>query len=537
MTFRTLAAGFVRSVERFPERTALEVDGHAVTYSELSERSSDVAEGLLKHDPGGSRTALLSSRSLDTYAGMLGALLAGRGYVPLPKRFPAERLQTMLDLSGATALIVGEECLELLPNVLADRTIPLEVLLPKSADLERLTQRFPSVRFFQTNPCAVSLRELPWTTAGPDEVAYLMFTSGSTGVPKGVPVRHKNVRAYLDYFCDRYQVDEHDRFAQVSDVGFDLSVHDIFFCWEVGACLCVLPDAATMAPGPFIREEKITAWLSVPSVGMILSRLKMLEPGAFPSLRLTLFCGEALPESVAEQWQVAAPASRIENIYGPTEATIAITHYPWNSETSPRDCRNGVVPIGVAFPGHSTRLLPVEAELDAGDEGEEAGELCLSGPQVTDGYLSAPDKTREQFVVLPDTDDVLWYRTGDFVRKDASGCLHFGGRIDNQVKIQGGYRVELPEIEEVLRQLVGTSEVVCLGWPVRQGVSEGVVAFVAGVARVDERELAKACRQRLPSYMVPKHVYFVETFPLNNSGKIDRRALSASLEAGNLERS
>ena len=168
-----------------------------------------------------------------------------------------------------------------------------------------------------------------------------------------------------------------------------------------------------LAPSRFIRDKRLTVWFSVPSVVMMMSRMRMLRPDLFPSLRLSLFCGEALPASAAQAWQYAAPNSRIENLYGPTETTIAISHYTWDTSVDVTQFPNGVVPIGDVFPNHEACIIdPQYRPVDVGLEGE----LCLSGPQVARCYLNDPERTRERFVTIPGKGASLWYRTGDLVR-------------------------------------------------------------------------------------------------------------------------
>jgi acyl-CoA synthetase (AMP-forming)/AMP-acid ligase II len=270
----------------------------------------------------------------------------------------------------------------------------------------------------------------------------------------------------------------------------------------------------------------------VPSVIGVLARMRLLSPGCFPSLRYSLFCGEPLSASYAQRWQEAAPNSTLENLYGPTETTIAISHYRWNQACSSKAERvNGIVPIGWIFDGQACRVI--DANRQAVPAGVP-GELCLCGSQVTTGYWNDPTRTQEQFVRLPDAGENLWYRTGDMVRQGADGCLYYLGRMDHQVKVRG-YRVELQEIEAVLRKACGTEQVVAIAWPVENGSADGIVAFVSGAGDLDQDRVLDHCGRVLPGYMVPRKLYFCDEFPLNANGKIDRARLVCILTGGKNE--
>jgi amino acid adenylation domain-containing protein len=365
----------------------------------------------------------------------------------------------------------------------------------------------------------------------PDAIAYLLFTSGSTGEPKGVPISHANVRAYIRHICDRFQVNEHDRFSQMFDLTFDLSVHDMFVCWERGACLYSVPETSLMAPAKFVKDHCLTMWFSVPSAIGLMAKMGMLKPRVFPSLRVSLFCGEPLPSVYASAWQEAAPNSVIENLYGPTETTIAITSYRWDPESSPSACVNGIVPIGWVFDGQQACVIDHERNpVPIG----ERGELCLSGSQVTRGYWENPRKTAEQLVRLRSFGERVWYRTGDLVRQDQSGCFYYLGRIDHQVKIRG-YRVELQEVEFVLRKASGSGQVAAVAWPVREGIAEGIVAFIGGRLQCDANAIVRYCREALPDYMVPRQIHVLDALPLNENGKLDRFKLIKMLEGQGAE--
>jgi acyl-CoA synthetase (AMP-forming)/AMP-acid ligase II len=258
---------------------------------------------------------------------------------------------------------------------------------------------------------------------------------------------------------------------------------------------------------------------------MFASKLGLLQPDAFPTLRWSLFCGEALSANLAAAWQQAANNSILENLYGPTEATIAITQYRWNSSTSPAECLRGLVPIGSPFDGQ--QVCAVSEDLAPVPSGE-SGELCLGGSQVTRGYLNDPEKTAGSFVRLKHTGDQIWYRTGDLVRQDERGCLFYLGRRDFQVKVNG-YRVELQEIDLVLREAARTELAIAIAWPVSDGSASGIIAILSGSDPAQDGQVIAACQARLPRYMVPNHIYHFPQIPLNVNGKIDRGKIAEML--------
>jgi acyl-CoA synthetase (AMP-forming)/AMP-acid ligase II len=240
-----------------------------------------------------------------------------------------------------------------------------------------------------------------------------------------------------------------------------------------------------------------------------------------------LFCGEPLPVAYAQLWQEAAPNSVLESLYGPTETTIAIAGYRWDPAVSPQQCLNDIVPLGKVFAGQRFRII--DRERNPVRDGD-CGELCLSGSQVSSGYWNDSSKTEEQFIELAAGEPDRWYRTGDVVKQDESGCLHYLGRIDHQVKVRGR-RVELQEIEAVLRRACGTGDVVSVPWPAKDGTAEGVTAFVSGVRALNRHGVLTYCRRFLPEYMIPRDIYVLDSMPLNLNGKVDRKRLVNLLEA------
>jgi len=245
----------------------------------------------------------------------------------------------------------------------------------------------------------------------------------------------------------------------------------------------------------------------------------------YPRLRLSLFCGEALPVEIVRQWALAAPNSAIENLYGPTELTIACTAYRWDSTNSPAECEHRVVPIGEPF--DQMEAVIVDEELREVDDGA-AGELLMTGPQLSLGYWQEEETTRKAFVRLPGKPGV-YYRTGDRVRRQASGKpLTYLGRLDGQIKVLG-YRVELGEVEAAVRKASGFDGVVALGWPTTASGAQAIEVFIQA-EEVDVKSLLAEIKGKLPPYMVPRNIHALSHFPLNANGKFDRAALRKKLD-------
>jgi non-ribosomal peptide synthetase component F len=342
------------------------------------------------------------------------------------------------------------------------------------------------------------------------DVAYVMFTSGTTGAPKGVAVRRENLSAYLNAIADIAPIEPATRCTQNFDLSFDLSVHDIFQTWTSGGCLYIMGNEDTLDPVGFAKRHALQAWFSVPSVVAMARRMDLLQPGALPSLTLSLFCGEPLPVSVAEDWAKAAPNSRIVNQ----------EFFP----ASPQNTQLASVPLGTAFRDCASVVVNDGALADE-------GELWLGGAQISNGYINNEAENRAKFVKhrLPNYPYETWYRTGDLVRLDSAQGLLFQGRLDEQIKVQG-YRVELLEIEEVLRRTAGTAEVAASPWPLGEaGAAEGIVAFVCASTK-SEREIIAGCRKHLAAYAVPRKILFADSLPLNANGKVDRKALRLHLQ-------
>jgi amino acid adenylation domain-containing protein len=527
---RSVRSGFLAAARRFPDRPALAIQDERLSYRELLNAAASVAATMQRGSAGVRREARLTGvfghRSFAAFTGVLGALLRGDGYVPLNPIFPAGRNREMALRARLDWIVVERASLDAFAEMLDGLEADLNVVLPDSEDAELLRARFPRHKYF----CASEL--LPAATweegdVDPNGIAYLLFTSGSTGKPKGVMVAHRNVVHFLDVMQQRYALDENDRVSQTFDLTFDLSAFDMFMAWQVGACLCCPTQQEKLLPARYIKSHGITVWFSVPSTAALMNKLRMLKPANFPTIRYSLFCGEGLPLEVAEAFQRAAPQSILENLYGPTELTIACTLYRYDRATIGRDAHLGLIPIGEPYPGMV--VLVADESLRPVPPGEP-GELLMTGAQLSLGYLDDPVKTAAAFVTPPGRSDV-YYRTGDRVRRQPSGPLVYLGRIDNQIKIQG-YRVELGEIEAVIREVAATEIAIALGYPLGPSGADGVVGFISKPG-ADLEAIRDAARARLPAYMQPSSIYSVDEFPLNPNGKVDRKALLETLQQQN----
>lgn len=523
---KLLHARFLRSAEAYPQRPAVVVEGRTVSYCELRQAALSIAASLQRwaSSEGPQLTGVFAYRSVTAFAGVLAALLRGHGYVPLNRTFPPERTTTMLNRAGCRAIIVDRGSESQLPDILDETTHELLVILPEREETDSLKGRFPKHTFLGREDLepAKNWREAATAT---ESIAYLLFTSGSTGLPKGVMVSHGNVGYFVDVMVERYQITSDDRLSQTFDMTFDLSAFDMFVAWERGACVCCPTPKTLLNPARWIRDSCLTVWFSVPSVGIFMKRFGTLQPNSFPGLRWSLFCGEPLPVEVARAWAEAAPHSIIENLYGPTELTISCCLYRWRGNESERECHLGIVPIGEPYPGMHLRV--VDEELREVQEGSD-GELLMTGPQLALGYWQDSAKTAQAFVVPPG-DDRVYYRTGDRVRKPvASNPLLYLGRTDHQIKVLG-HRVELGEVEAALRKESGVQSVAALGWPLVSAGAAGIVAFI-GERSLDTVAIRAKLQTQLPSYAVPREIHLLSNLPLNPNGKIDRKALLSIME-------
>jgi amino acid adenylation domain-containing protein len=505
---------FERISRLYPGNEALEVEGISYKYDSLLKLSLQINR-LLQSYPEEEYVGILSYRTLSTYAGILGTLASGKCYVPFSPKLPSDRIRKIIRSAGCRIFIADREFIPLIPEFLAGSVTNAVIITPEEISFG--IEDLPDLTIFDKN--IISEQEImPVNSTGSSNPAYLLFTSGSTGEPKGIPINNSNLSTYIEYISKVFPLFPQDRCTQLFDTTFDLSVHDMFVTWNAGAKLIVIPKKILMAPVKYLADRKITVWFSVPSLVSFLVRMNILRENILPDLRLSFFCGESLPVEIVKAWRKAAPDSRIINLYGPTETTISISWYEWSDSFSENESFNNIVPLGKVFGNHNIAILD---KFNEAVKNGEPGELSISGPQVANGYFKDESKTSLSFIKLENSGNRTYYKTGDLVRINPGGNLIFLGRKDNQVQIRG-YRVELGEIEASIRQFTKCA-VVAVGWPANGLLADGVIVFVESEAEIDG--LQAYCSKVFPEYMVPSKTIWVKHFPLNINGKIDRNEL------------
>lgn len=501
LSANSLSARFLRGLAISPDRCAVgDADG-VLSYRAVHRLALCWAGTLLARPPVRPRAVGVLASGARGYVGVLAALYAGAAVVPLEPDFPVARTARMIDAAGVSALIVDARGRDLVPGLLAERpdliVLCVDGLAPGGAGVV---------------PDPASALDGPEPVGGSD-TACVLFTSGSSGGPKGVPVSHAGAAHYFDVLDARYDFTRDDVFSQTFGLTFDCALFDLFCAWGAGASVVRVPATAYRDLPAFVADRRISVWFSTPGTIGVVRSTSGLSPGSLPSLRWSLFAGEALLCRDAADWARAAGNSRLENLYGPTELTVTITAYRWAGDRSAAAAVNGVVPIGAVHPGHRYLLLDHRGRPCA-----DEGELCVSGPQAISGYVDAEDD-RDRFLRL---DDRSWYRTGDRVRRLVDGELAYLGRIDTQVQVRG-WRVEPAEVEHALRGCEGVLDAAVVG--VSTGRTAELVAFHTGLPR-SPVVLARRLAAVLPRGMVPRHYRHLPELPRNANGKVDRGALA-----------
>ncbi len=465
--------------------------GGTMTYRELWGRANKLAAELGRRiAPANLPVGIRGHKEPEMFVGFLGTVLAGRGYIPLDISMPAARVGQIIATAEPLAVLTAEE-------------------------ISELTQGWESAP------------EHAIPRADPDDPFYIMFTSGSTGDPKGVVITHGCMTAFVDWMLDEQKFSPGGEiFLNQVPLSFDLSVMDNYLAFLTGGSVVALTRDDIASPRDLyarLRDSKATVWVSTPSFAQMCLAEKSFDAGMLPHLKRFLFCGETLAHKTASTLLQRFPGAEIWNTYGPTEATVATTSVLVDAELL---AKHDPLPIGYQMPG--TRVVIKRPDGTVAPDGE-SGEIAVIGPNVSPGYLKRADLTEKVFFT---EDGQRGYRTGDKGCAN-DGLLFYQGRLDFQIKLRG-HRIELGDVEAHLREVPGIVDAVVL--PVeRRGVIDSMAAFVVTREQVGENSFAaaqlvrEALAARIPEYMIPRRVDFLEAFPLTANGKADRKALAARL--------
>jgi len=509
-----------------PDARAVVGEDDTITYGELEAYSNRLAAILRAQGcEKGDRVAVLMPNSARAVGSLIGILKAGCAYVPLDPGGATARTAAMISQCEPRALLARDGA----PEVLRD--------LDSRGALDSIACGWlgredpPRTMAFTLTDIEGASAEASPSDVGPDDLAYILFTSGTTGAPKGVPITHGSVRAFVDWAVQHFDLGPHDRLSGHTALTFDLSTFDIYATFAAGAELHHVPKRARLMPhelSDFIHDRGLTLWFSVPSQLAYVARFDALDGRSFPTLRHVAWCGDVLPTPVLLYWKRKLSEVTFTNLYGPTEATVASSYYE-----VPKDFEDPTADIPIGTPCAGERLLVLNEDLRPVAEGE-AGDVYIGGVGLSPGYWRDLERTQAAFVSDPEASNGggRLYRTGDRGRLGSDGMVHFLGRADFQIKASG-YRVEPGEVENAILGLdeVAACAVVAVTVDDFNGSAIGCVYVASNGAPLPVGEVKKRLAVALPSYMVPTRWLGVDDLPVDSRGKIDRTRARALLEA------
>ncbi len=470
------------SARRDPQHIAFEDELSTLTYGELMQRAREIGSFLQRSIQMQSPVLVWMDKRPGCIAAMLGVVYAGCFYTPIDPSMPESRLQLIAGVLQPACVLCEARYLAAAKAVVGQVPVYAMEDIPHETDMMALAQ--------------VRARHID------NDLLYVLFTSGSTGLPKGVAITHRSVIDFAEWACDALNINADCRFGNQAPLYFDNSVLDIYCAIRMGAAVHFIPRKYFAFPGKmtaYLEEKGINTIFWVPSALTAVANAGALEKCVPARLTRIFFCGETMPCRTLNAWRRVLPEARYVNMYGPTEITDVCTCFPVERDFADDD----TLPIG--FPCANTRILLID------------GEICVTGTCLSPGYYNAPERTAEVFVPNPTRTGVteLMYKTGDLGMYNERGELMFLGRKDSQIKRQG-YRIELGEIETAL----------CAHPEVETGCcfydekAEQIIAIYAGCA--EEKPLLRALKEKLPKYMLPDVFVRRESLPLTGNGKIDR---------------
>jgi amino acid adenylation domain-containing protein len=509
-----------------PDAVALVMQGRTVSYGQLDEITNRLAR-LLKAAGcrKGDRVCFAIPKSPEAIIAILGILKAGCIHVPIDTASPAPRVAKVVRSSEPRYILGAGTTLNLMEDLFSQDEFRDSIgvgWMEAAPDSRNFVPRFVG-----TDISSYSCEPLAYEN-GSHDPAHLLFTSGSTGEPKGVVITHANVTHFVQWATRYFGMAPDDRISCHPPLHFDLSTFDIFGAFAVGAQLHLVPPELSLLPNKladFIRGSELTQWFSVPSVLNYMARCDVVRFNDFPALKRLLWCGEVLPTPALMYWMQRLPRVSFTNLYGPTETTIASSFH--TVPCCPTDSRQPI-PIGSACEGEE--LLVLDTELHPVPQGE-VGDLYIRGVGLSPGYWRDVEKTSAAFIPYGANDRI--YRTGDRARIGEDGLVYFVGRADTQIKSRG-YRIELGEIEVALNTLKEFKECAVVAVPT-DGFEGNLIAcayVLQDQCQITESEICNRLSKVLPPYMLPSRWMRFNQLPKNASGKIDRPEIAKVVALG-----
>ena len=489
-----------RSCRFHPDKISFADPENEITYKDLVSSARRLGTALAAVQTPGNPVPVFMGKGVDTIKVFFGAVYAGCFYTLLDTKQPAMRLTEILKTLEQDFIITSHAYDEDLAVFgFTGRVLYLEDLLETPED---------PVLLARIRANALDIDPL-----------YCNFTSGSTGVPKGVLVGHRSVIDFIDIFTELFSITENDVIGNQAPFDFDVSVKDIYSTIAVGATMQIIPTRYFSIPTDlldFLVDRHVTTLIWAVSAMCIISQLHGFDYKVPSEIRKVMFSGEVMPVKHLTEWQNALPEALFVNLYGPTEITCNCTYYIIDRKFE----RGESIPSGVPFPNEKVFLLDEENHLVT--EPGVDGEICVSGTALALGYYNAPEQTAKAFVQNPLNTRYLEpiYRTGDLAHYDENGLLCFASRKDFQIKHMG-HRIELGEIDKAM-DAIDEIERVCCTFEKNK-----IVAYYVG--DIDKKEIAARLAERIPRYMIPNRFVKKESLPLTKNGKIDRKALAAGL--------
>lgn len=514
MRYKNIMEFLEKTVKKYPEKIAIVDARISLTFYELRSRAIMVAAALsavrLKAGadrPGGGDKkpiAILMDKGADSIAAFLGVAYSGNFYTPIDSNMPGERIEKILRTLNPACIIAGKDCLAACD---CEAINDYPVLLYEEILQNDICADEDAVLFVSRNVIDA-------------DVLYVLFTSGSTGMPKGVVISHRAVIDYIEWVVETFRINSGDRFGNQAPFYFDNSILDIYSALKTGSTMYIIPEKLFTFPMQlleYLKTNEITTIFWVPSVICMAANLKAVGKICLDQLKRVLFCGEPMPNKQLNIWRRAYPHALYANLYGPTEITDVCTCYIVDREFADSDS----LPIG--FPCANTDILVLD-ENQQEVQGEAIGELCVRGTSLAYGYYGNEEKTREAFVQNPLNKyyHEIIYRTGDLVKYNVYGELIYISRKDFQIKHMG-HRIELGEIDVAVYSIPSVKSCCC----VYDERRKKIVLFYTADEEI--QNIKQILKSKIPEYMIPAVTKVLKDMPMNLNGKIDRNSLKELL--------